>query len=182
MADPRGKSSSTKKLEGNAGKRKAREDPTPDLIGKWPKATGLLARRTATANRAREIWNTEGPMLAKCGLLTVADLYSYASYCYTLALWEECAHKVRGAKLTRKVKTKAGGTYEQLANEAVQMNALAKQLHDMRKELGLTSRGRVGLQTPPPPDASTAATSTKKPPTGAKARVASIGDFRNRNK
>jgi P27 family predicted phage terminase small subunit len=68
-------------LRGNPGKRRIREEPQPDRGVSCPEPPEWLPPY------AQEEWRKVAPSLWGCGLLTVADLATFAVYCQSCHHW-----------------------------------------------------------------------------------------------
>ena len=110
-----------KRLEGNRGHRPLNDnEPKPDA-DKVKCPTWLMPE-------AKKEWRRLAPMLIKMGLLTNADVQTFAGYCESYARWKEADQKL--TELGSTSETSRG--YE---TQSVWVNIAQKNLHQM-KELG----------------------------------------------
>jgi len=100
----------------------------PDLVD------SLTAPNDLTPE-AEALWNKMAPHLQACGLLTVADVPTFARYCRTYAAWDEAMTIVET---------------EPNRDNVLTLAKLDEMLRKLEANLGLSPADRTGIRTEKP--------------------------------
>ena len=150
---PNKKPTALKVLEGNPGKRPLpQNEPKPAPVVKVPKPPSWM---NSDGKRA---WKRLAPELERLGLLTVADLETFAAACQAYGIWVECERFFK--KKDPETKKVYGRTYE-YTNKAGEANEVARpevkigqkaldQFKGLMSEFGLSPASRTRIEVKPP--------------------------------
>jgi P27 family predicted phage terminase small subunit len=130
----------TKRLSGNPGKRRrphGGEEPEPTAYDDLPDPPDWLG------DVGRLEWHRVGPYLITSGLLTEADLITFATYCQNLDLLVQAVRdiEVNGMMIT--------GARGEVRNPALAtFSAATNALRSLAQEFGMTPSSRARMRLP----------------------------------
>jgi len=130
--DPRG----LRLLKGTKPSRMNPDEPELETVAELPDPPSMLNKS------AKAIWQEEGPEMLAKGVLTVADLGTWADYCHLKA---EQTTLIRRIRHEGRVLTNTQGNKYRNPNTTI-LREVRQDLHRLRLELGLTPAARTKVK------------------------------------